>query len=348
MTDIRLTLKAEWEPQSEILLVWPDRHTDWEYMLDEVRKCVAAILEALHRHGSKISLLVRDPGEPLEYLSEDVLQGLTFVKTEYNDTWIRDYGPLSLALEGAGDKRALLADFGFNGWGLKFASDLDNLVTYRCFSHHSDGSPNPAYLNCRGYELEGGSVETDGRGTLLTTSRCLCSPNRNGGLSKDQVERRLARLLGIRHFLWLDHGYLAGDDTDSHIDTLARLCPGDVIIYTGCRDNEDEHYNELQAMATQLKEMRTPEGKPYSLVELPLPSPFYDPDDGHRLPATYANYLVTDNAVLVPVYGRPEEDRMALDIIRSVYSDRVVEGIDCRALIRQHGSLHCATMQLNR
>lgn len=349
MSENRLRLMAEWEPQERVLLTLPDKNTDWAYMLDEVWACYSSIIRCLSSYGVPVTLFVRNTDDAVSLFDGSLPDGVTTVVMSYNDTWIRDYGPLSIEhVRGGEPRRRLLADFGFNGWGLKFASCDDNLVNARYFGCNTDGIFNPEYLNCRGYELEGGSVETDGRGTLLTTSSCLCSPNRNGGLSRGQAERTLSRLLGIDHFLWLDHGYLAGDDTDGHIDTLARICPGDVIIYVGCQNPDDEHYAELAVMKRELETFKTRDGHKYNLVELPLPSAIFDPEDGHRLPATYANYLVTDRVVLVPSYGQQHEDDLAAGIIQSVYSDRAVKSIDCRALIRQHGSLHCATMQINK
>ncbi|MDE5903012.1 MAG: agmatine deiminase family protein, partial [Muribaculaceae bacterium] len=185
----------------------------------------------------------------------------------------------------------------------------------------------------------------DGAGTQLTTARCLTSPNRNGGKSKSELNEILARRLGASHVLWLDYGALAGDDTDSHIDTLARMAPGNTIIFTGCRNMDDEHFEELLHMRGQLTLFRTPDGESYNLVELPLPDPIFD-DDGRRLPATYANYLVTGSHIFMPTYGQPANDRLACQTIRIAFPDHVIVGIDCRALIKQHGSLHCATMQL--
>lgn len=344
MTDFKLV--AEWEPQSGVLLSLPHEETDWAYMLPQVHACYIEILRALVRHDARPCLLVPSVGYATEVLPPDLVGAIAMVEAEYNDTWIRDYGPLTLADRETGALR--LADFGFNGWGLKFPADKDNLVVNRLFGPGTSGYPANGYRNCLGYVLEGGSLETDGHGTLLTTTRCLCSPNRNGGLSKAEIESVLSKTLGISHFLWLDFGELAGDDTDSHIDTLARMCPDNTIMYVGCDRADDEHFKELARMKEQLKALRTPEGQPYNLIELPLPYPICDEDDGHRLPATYANYLVTDRTVLVPVYGQPDLDDLACKLIRVAYPDRVVEPVDCRALIRQHGSLHCATMQLNR
>ena len=158
------------------------------------------------------------------------------------------------------------------------------------------------------------------------------------------MELRLAEDFGIDRVLWLDHGALAGDDTDSHIDTLARLCPHDTILYVRCDDTADEHYAELRAMEEQLQTFLTREGKPYRLLALPLPDAIYD-EDGERLPATYANYLVMNSAVLYPTYNQPEKDRAAKAIIQRAFPTHEIVGIDCTALIVQHGSLHCATMQ---
>lgn len=342
MTDYRLV--PEWFPQRGVLMSLPHEDTDWAYMLDQVHRCCFDILRALVRHDAKPMLLVPSADYAKRVLPEDLLRTIGVVEADYNDTWIRDYGPLTLK-NSAGEVR--LADFGFNGWGLKFAADKDNLVCNKLFGPGTVNFPANGYRNYLGYILEGGSVEVDESGTLLTTTRCLCSPNRNGGLTKAEVEKILTTALGVNRILWLDYGELAGDDTDSHIDTLARMCPDETILYAGCDREDDEHYAELKKMKQQLQQLRTPDGNPYNLVELPLPEPIYDESDGHRLPATYANYLVTDKAVLVPAYGQPKLDELARKIIGIVYHNRIIESVDCRALIRQHGSLHCATMQLN-
>lgn len=342
----KFTFLAEWEPQKAVILSLPFEGTDWNYMLPQIHKCYIDILRALVRHEANPCLLVPSVDYAVKVLPADLFSSISIVEADYNDTWIRDYGPLTLKDRESGALR--LADFGFNGWGLKFAADKDNLAIRRLFGPGSSGFPANGYRDFLGYVLEGGSVETDGFGTLLTTSHCLCSPNRNGGLSKENIERILSKSLGVNHFLWLDHGELSGDDTDGHIDTLARLCPDNTIIYVGCRNPKDEHYAELERMKSQLERFSTPEGQPYNLIELPLPEPVFDEEDGHRLPATYANYLVTDKAVFVPVYGQPTLDSLACELIHVAYPDREIEPIDCRALIRQHGSLHCATMQLNR
>lgn len=335
----QITFPAEWDHQEAIMLTLPAADTDWRYMLDDIVAEYIGIVKALTLSGQQIVMLCRNPHEAALYFAHIPYEGLHIIGADFNDTWMRDYGPLTIVKNG--DIRAL--DFGFNGWGLKFPACLDNLVNLRL--KESGIIRGEAYRNNRDFILEGGSIESDGRGTILTTSRCLQSLNRNGSRSKHELNEVLARRLGASHVLWLDHGYLAGDDTDSHIDTLARLCPDDTIIYTACADPSDEHYSELDRMREQLGRFRTAEGLPYSLVEVPLPSPMVTPQ-GERLPATYCNYLVTNRHVFVPVYGRPAEDELACKIIGSVYHTRTVVPVMASALVRQHGSLHCATMQV--
>lgn len=336
----KMRMPAEWENPERMLLAFPSEETDWAYILNEATDQFIRLLEALAAGGEKILLLATEdtPEKAIRLVEEN---GGTVVKTvEFNDTWTRDYGPLTI--EENGTLKEL--DFGFNGWGLKFAADKDNLVNLRLTQEGYRDIAN--YSNNRDFELEGGSIETDGKGTILTTSRCLCSPNRNGGKSKEEIEKILKERLGAERVLWLDHGFLAGDDTDSHIDTLARMAPNDTIIYTGTpEDQNDIHFQELLKMENQLKNLRTKEGEPYRLQALPFPDPIFD-ENGERLPATYANYLVTGRNMYVPTYGQPEKDREAISKISEIFPDHKVWAVDCQTLIKQHGSLHCSTMQL--
>lgn len=335
MEDIRFI--AEWEECRAIVVTLPASFTDWDYILEESQAQYRRLVEAFTGAGYHCIVIA-----PSEDYARQVLGAATVdtdkvtVKCiEYNDTWVRDYGPLAVVKDG----RARLLDFGFNGWGLKFAADKDNLVNSRGLV------PQHLYRNERDFELEGGSVDTDGEGTVLTTSRCLCSPNRNGGRTKAELNEILRRRLGASHVLWLDYGYLSGDDTDSHIDTLCRMAPGNVILFTGCRNMDDEHFEPLLAMRAQLTLMRTPEGDPYNLVELPLPDPIFD-EDGHRLPASYANYLVTPRHIFMPAYNQPQNDMTACQTVKIAFPEHEVVAVECLTLIKQHGSLHCATMQL--
>lgn len=333
-------LPAEWEACDAVLLAWPHAGTDWNYMLDSVRSCYADIIAAAARRA-KVIIIGPEAPAPHYLPADDTADNVLYINIPTNDTWTRDYGPITTA-DSAG--HFFVNDFKFNGWGLKFSADRDNLATLGLYE---TGLFAGERVNRLGFVLEGGSIESDGKGTILTTRHCLCSPNRNGDLDAAQIEQRLKEYLGAERILWLDNGGLEGDDTDGHIDTLARLAPpGDVIFYTGCQDPEDPHFKCLTAMAEELKKLRTAEGKPYHLIELPLPDAAFDPDDGHRLPATYANFLILNGAVLLPVYGNPMKDLVARMAIQTAMPDYEVVPIDCRALIRQHGSLHCATMQL--
>ena len=262
---------------------------------------------------------------------------LLIVGEPSNDTWARDHGFITLVNDQGGVK---LLDFCFNGWGEKFPADLDNAINRRLFD---EGKISGDYVNCLDFVLEGGSIESDGRGTIFTTSGCLLAPHRNQPMTQAEIEARLKKDLCAERILWIDHGHLTGDDTDGHIDTLVRICPDDTLLYVGCDDSEDEQYEDLRLMEAQLQTFRTLGGKPYRLMRLPMPQPIYE--NSERLPATYANFLVVNGAVLCPTYDQPEQDAEALRIIGEAFPDREIVGIDCRSVIRQHGSLHCCTMQ---
>lgn len=330
---------AEWELDGPILMALPHGTTDWSYILEEAFQQYRLLIDAFVRHGERIFLLCPDCKQAGESLKGCDLQNVNFIEVPTNDTWTRDYGPIFVDRH----DRIRAIDFGFNGWGLKFAADKDNLVN---LSLRENGLlPVGMYRNRREFILEGGSIETDGRGTLLTTSRCLLSENRNGGGTKAEIGRMLTEELGVDHILWLDYGALEGDDTDSHIDTLCRLAPENIILFTGCHDMEDSNFEGLLHMRAQLSMFRNSVGDPYNLVELPQPDPIYD-DDGCRLPATYANYLVTPRALYMPVYGQPRNDELACRIIRIAFPDHEIVPVNCLTLIKQHGSLHCSTITM--
>ena len=282
-------------------------------------------------------IVTPEPDEVRKQISATVnMANVRFLKCQTNDTWARDHGAITLLDEGTPS----LLDFTFNGWGLKFASDKDNLITRQAIEA---GVMHGRYVNRLGFVLEGGSIESDGQGTLLTTSQCLLSPNRNGQMNRDEIEAYLCSEFRLQRVLWLDHGYLAGDDTDSHVDTLARFCSPNTIAYVQCTDTQDEHYEALRRMEEQLKTFRTADGAPYRL--LPLPMADRIEEDGERLPATYANFLIMNSAVLYPTYCQQENDARAKEVLQEAFPNHEIIGIDCRALIRQHGSLHCVTMQ---
>lgn len=338
--DVKKVLPAEWEEQDGVLLAWPHESTDWHPILDQVVPVYTEVIRQISRKEAAVVLATDTTavGEALDRAGA-FMENVRIYPVETNDTWARDFGPL--AVRDAG--RLQILDFGFNGWGLKFAADRDNMATLRL---REAGAFIDLPFTTPGLILEGGSIESDGKGTILTTSACLLSPNRNPHLSRQQVEAALHELLGADRILWLEQGYLAGDDTDSHIDTLARLCPGDTIVHVSCDDPLDEHSAAITAMTEELERFRTREGLPYRLLPLPWPEP-KRAADGHRLPATYANFLIINGAVLVPTY-RDKADAAALEIVGTAFPDREIIGIDCLPLIQQHGSLHCITMQLPR
>jgi len=329
---------AEWEPQDGVLVAWPHADSDWQPLLAEVDKVYLDVVTAITRF-ERCLIATPEPKRIEALLDTRPLQRerIHLFCLPTNDTWARDFGPITVY----DDNLPLLLDFGFNGWGLKFASNHDNQITRRLHEQRAFGDTPRQVV---GLIMEGGSLESDGQGTLLTTSECLENPNRNPHLDREQIETALHRHLGAAQVLWLENGYLAGDDTDSHIDTLARLCPDDTILYQGCDDNQDEHFAALQRMQAELQALRTRAGMPFHLIELPWPQAHFDAD-GQRLPATYANYLVINDAVLAPTYADPR-DALALQRIGEAFPGREIIGIDCRPLIEQHGSLHCITMQI--
>lgn len=328
---------AEWYPQSGIQLTWPHEETDWAYMLDEVTTCYIELAREIARR-ERLLIVTPHPKQVKQLLQGVVdLEAVTFAQCPTNDTWARDHGGITLFCDGT----PAIYDFKFNGWGLKFAANYDNLITSTLCRQ---GRFNARYENRLNFVVEGGALESDGDGTLLTTSECLLSPNRNGEWSQARIEEYLKETFGLQRVLWLDYGYLAGDDTDSHIDTLARFAPGDTIIYVQCTDPTDEHYEALLRMEEQLRTFTTLEGTPYRLLPLPMADAVYD-ENGERLPATYANFLIMNDAVLYPTYRQPANDRAAAQVLQQAFPDREIVGIDCSPLIRQHGSLHCVTMQ---
>ena len=301
---------AEWEPQSAVQLTWPHKDTDWAPILPEI----TAVYEDMKREiESRETVVVVD----------DI---------PHNDTWARDHGFITVEENG----QLILLDFKFNGWGEKFAAELDNDINRQLYEQQLVKGIYESHLD---FVLEGGSIESDGKGTIFTTTCCLMAPHRNQPLTQQEIEQQLKEWLGAERIVWINHGSLIGDDTDGHIDTLVRIAPNDTLLYIGA---DDEH-PDLLLMEQELQQLRTIDGHPYRLLRLPMPRPIYD--DGERLPATYANYLVINGAVLVPTYNQPDLDQEAISTIGKAFPDREIIGIDCRAVIRQHGSLHCCTMQ---
>jgi agmatine/peptidylarginine deiminase len=324
-------MPAEWELQSMVQLTWPHKDTDWAPILPEI---TAVYNEMAREIRKREKLLIVAPAEVQPPTLNSYL-----ITLNTNDTWARDHGFITveeLTANSQKPKTKILLDFCFNGWGEKFEATLDNEINRHLYDQ---GLIKGIYESHLDFVLEGGSIESDGKGTIFTTSCCLMAPHRNQPLTQSEIEQRLKQSLGAERVVWINHGSLIGDDTDGHIDTLVRICPNDTLLYIG----SDEEHPDLLLMEEELKTFRTLEGKPYRLLKLPLPRPIYDGDE--RLPATYANYLVINDAVLVPTYNQPDLDQEAMRIIQQAFPDREIVGIDCRAVIKQHGSLHCCTMQ---
>ncbi|MGA9852318.1 MAG: agmatine deiminase family protein [Gammaproteobacteria bacterium] len=334
-------LPPEWAPQSGVMLTWPRSDGDWNPDYASVERCHTWLAKEISlresvvitcmddAHADKIRRMVESTGGEPERLHLFALPS--------NDAWSRDHGPITVLK----DRRPTLLDFVFNGWGSKYPHDFDNEISRKL---HARGAFGTTPMESFKLVLEGGSIEVDGEGTLLTTESCLLNPNRNPQLTREQIEAELKHLLGIDYILWLEHGAIDGDDTDGHIDTLARLCDSRTIAYQACDDKNDPHFYGLQAMAAELKTLHHRDGQTYKLVPLPWPQAIHD-YTGRRLPATYANFLIINGAVLVPTYNDPADD-VALAALRPLFPGREIVPVMCRSLIYQYGSLHCVTMQL--
>ena len=333
-------LPAEWEPQAGVLLTWPHADTDWYDRLHRVEPVFAQIGATIAQH--EMLLLVCQSVTHATHVSTILSQHgahparLVFTIAESNDTWARDFGPICTLQDG----NARLNGFRFNGWGNKFVADLDDAITDQLISQ---GVFSDIEYDAVDIVLEGGAIETDGQGTMLATRSSTITESRNPGLTQTNLEENLESVLGIERFLWLDHGNVSGDDTDGHIDTLARFADPETILYATAPADDADHIS-LAAMASQLRSFRTAEQKPYRLLPLPFPGLHLD-DDGRRLPASYANFLIINDAVLAPVYG-VAQDNQAITTLQLAFPRREVIAIDCREIIRQNGSLHCLTMQL--
>lgn len=327
---------AEWHPQSAVQLTWPHEETDWASLLDEATDCFAAIAREIVKR-ERLLIVCANEADVRRQLGAVDDKKIIFREIMTNDTWARDHGGITVFIDG----RPTIYDFVFNGWGMKFAACYDNLIT-RQLARSSIFADDVDIVNMQPFVLEGGSLETDGQGTLLTTVECLSSVNRNEYLNKEQLELHLKAFFGLKRILWLENGHLAGDDTDSHIDTLVRFCDEQTLAYVQCVDESDEHFAELQAMKEELKAFRTIDNQPYRLIPLPMADKIIQNDE--RLPATYANFLIINGAVLVPFY-QTKQDEVARKALQAAFPNREIIGIDCRALLKQYGSLHCVTMQ---
>lgn len=337
-------LPAEWHTQSCVQLTWPHEDTDWRDYLDDITETFVQIAKAV-AHYEPLVIAAKYPERVREVLADslndDEMARVSIYECDNNDTWARDHAFITLVPTTDASASCRLLDFRFNGWGEKFAWQKDNAINLQLYYQ---GAFQAALENHTGFVLEGGSIESDGKGTIFTTSQCLLAPHRNQPFTRMDIEKQLLNFFHAKRIVWLDHGNLVGDDTDGHIDTIVRVAPHDTLLYVGCDDATDEQYADFQALEKQLKSVLTYEGYPYRLLRLPMPDPIYD--DGDRLPATYANFLIINGAVIYPTYNQPEKDEEARRQIQLAFPDREIIGVDSCTIIRQHGSIHCLTMQL--
>lgn len=333
-------LPAEWEPQDAILLTWPHKETNWNYILEDLTQLYEALVSVICDYADVIIAAPEAEIEGIKSRLEAMSVPLEYIyiyPVRSNDTWVRDHGPITVET----DSGLKLLDFVFNAWGRNINCELDDKVSS---SLQVQNAFPLAEFETQDWVLEGGSIEVDGQGTLLTTASCLLNKNRNPDLTKEDIEARLKAAFGVTKINWIHHGYLAGDDTNGHIDTLARLCPNNTIVYTACDDEADEHYQELKEMEKELQAMTNANSEPYRLLPLPWAGPKFN-DVGGRLPSTYANYLIVNEAVLVPIYDSLS-DEDALEVVSQAFPGYDIMGIPCLSVIEQGGSLHCITMQI--
>jgi agmatine/peptidylarginine deiminase len=331
---------AEWEASDAVVLAWPHVGTDWAPWLSAVEQTYIALARAILARA-KLVLLVKNKTLEARALRlidrQDELTNarLQCTRYDYDDTWLRDTGPITL-VSGSGFR---WLDFSFTGWGGKYGASKDDkivahlarLAAFKQVEH----VPVP-------FALEGGAIESDGAGTLLSTWNCLSK--RHPGKTRLEIEQTLQSTLHVNRVLWLEHGELDGDDTDAHIDTLARFASPECIVYQGCEDATDPHFASLQAMAAEIAGLRRANGQPYQCIALPW-APTLATSSGRRLAASYANYLILNGAILMPGYG-VETDIAASMRLSAVFPQHEIVVVPCRALIEQNGSLHCVTMQL--
>lgn len=332
-----LRFPAEWEKQTAVLIAWPDKSGDFSANIEQVENAYCFIAKTIVRFQHLIIIC-----KSVQH--QEHIQGILkhtdrihYIHSEFNDIWLRDTTFITVE----SPQQAQLLNFQFNGWGEKYPYQADNKINHQLAEHSIF---NRAQYKDIDLVLEGGSIESDGQGSILTTKQCLLNPNRNPQLTQTEIENQLKSHLGAQRILWIDQENLSGDDTDAHIDTLARFCNPHTIAYTACTDPQDPHYAGLLNMQTQLQALRTVTGEAYQLISLPMPKAIYS-SSGEQLPANYANFLIINQAVMVPVYNDPK-DEIALTRLTKCFPEHEIIATPCKAIVEQYGSLHCMTMQI--
>jgi len=331
---------AEWERHEATWLAWPHDPTTWPDCVEDAERAFAQLAAAIGR-SETVHLLVADEGieqRARTALSEAAATNVALHRIRTEDSWFRDYGPIVVA-QGEGDERTRLAvNFTFNAWGEKYPELLPDTEIPKHVQpiHRVETLDTP-------FVLEGGAIDGNGSGTVLTTEQCLLNPNRNPQLSREEIEERLRTFLGARNILWLGEG-IVGDDTDGHVDDIARFVSPSTVVTAVEDDSADANHAPLRDNLERLRSMTDESGGALRIVELPMPEPVFS-IKGHRLPASYANFYIANDVVCVPTFGT-DRDELALGVLRPLFPDRDVAGIRCERLVEGLGTLHCVTQQL--
>ena len=336
-------MPAEWEPHRGTWLSWPHKEASWPGKFEPVPGIFAAMVRALADHEE---VHINVAGPPMEASVRTLLTdagadtgNVFFHPNPTNDAWCRDHGPIFLQRTRDGRREQAIVDWGFNAWGGKYPPyDLDDVVPSRIGAELGLPVFEP------GIVMEGGSVDVNGRGTLLTTEACLLHPNRNPELDRAAIEGYLRDYFGISTILWLGDG-IAGDDTDGHVDDITRFVDSGTVVTVVEENPRDENYEPLQENLERLRGMADQDGRPLRVITLPMPRPLYH--EGHRLPASYANFYIANGLVLLPTYD-PPRDEQAAAILGDLFPGREIVGIDCTDLVWGLGAFHCVTQQWPR
>jgi agmatine deiminase len=324
-------MPAQWEPHAATWMGWPADDVEWRGQLEAVRVEFAALVSTISRF-EPVKLLVRD--EQTERDARSRLEGanVVFYRFAHNDVWFRDCAPIFVSRGG----ELAATDWDFNGWGEKFAHSLDDQI--------------PSFVSSKlgvklfkpGIVMEGGSLDVNGTGLVMTTAQCLLNKNRNPNRTAQEIENLVLENLGLEKMLWLGDG-LEGDHTDGHVDTITRFLNPWTIVTHVCEDENDTNFAPMQKNLETIRTWRDDSDEPFEVVPLPLPKNRLE-FEGDRLPPTYANFYFCNGALIVPTYGDPNDDR-ALEILRAYFPDREVIGLSGRALITGGGSFNCVTQQ---
>ncbi|MBE0490752.1 MAG: agmatine deiminase family protein [Sulfurospirillum sp.] len=319
-------LPSEWEKQSALMVVFPTSQLDWQHSLAQIQASYVAFINAIITY-QPCFVLCDDTLHVSSFFTKN--KNLFFIDIQTNDTWIRDFGGIDFYENGS--KKTY--NFTFNAWGDKFMSNKDDAVTKQLFKR---GILHGTLIN-ESFVLEGGSIDSNGEGVILSTQKCLFNSNRNKHLTQTQITQKITSFFDAKKLIMLANGGLYGDDTDAHVDTLARFLDKETIAYVKCYDKNDAHFDDLEAMEQELSQTG------FKLFPLPLPhAKFYN---NHRLPATYLNFVFINDALIVPTYD-DVHDASVLASLQLFFSQRVVIGIDAQIFIREHGSLHCSCMNI--